>query len=781
MVEDKKVDYTPDELLPPKGSEDVGYAVAKMLSEIFTYREDEKIAEKCNRHYKMKRNRHWKYKDKELNLLSANLCGSHHKKTVNMLTANKPTFDIVPNADLSPEELESLSLQKHTADSWWIDTEQQEVYRESCDSGELYGTVGEFGYFDLDVNFPDGDVSFDTLDLLYMSMYPPECRKLRKAEAFLRWYPMSVRKARREWPDKAADIVGDMSLLEDIGDERNEDHQSERQSITQIIISSVTKFISGETKKGEITDTDKLFIIEAWVKDYSEKNGMPVYPGNIRRVITCNAGAVVLGDEYNPSLNQKLGDEILQANYLYNRFPASYIQPVPDNSSPFGLSDFEQLEKLNMELNKAVTQYSMFKDSAARLKFRNPKNSGVTNEELNNESGIVRPTNHLVSAAMDYINPPTMGSDIPGAISLFKDLFNEVAGSFSDVTQGQKAGSEVIAAKAIALLLETEARQVQGKADNYNKMLRERGRIYLALAQMWYDKPRYVNFEKEGEQITKGVTSQELRVPGRVNVISGSTMPKSDIQRREEALSLAAGGWIDQQELLKKLEWDNIDDLVTRMQQGPIGQYLQKLGLIGVPEQILKLFSDIGKIDEKQLEKGVKEGQIPPFMELMKKMLGQQQQQPDPQAQKEQMEVQLKTQTLQLKAKELEMKVLKTEAEVKEKDAKIQELAAKVRETEAKTQKVVVETELVTEEIKSEVVDRELSIEGLALDKDNMLVQKAEAISRIENADKAQKMGEFKTVSDVAGQRDKMNLENASRNDKGGYDERKMKSNNKDK
>lgn len=784
-----------NELIPPKDDDGVGPAVNKLQAEIFTYRDDENIADRSNRYYRMKRNKHWKYQSKDMVLLSANLIGTHHKKMVDLLTANSPKFDIIPAGDLGDEGEEILLTQKAVTNTWWNDTEQQEVFRDSVDSGEMYGTVGEFGYIDLTVDFPHGDVSFDTMDMLYMSLYPPRVRQQRKAEAFLRWYPMSVREARRKWPDSADEIKSDMSLLEEIGDEREEEHRAQKPTLKQIVINAVTKFIGAEKSAGEDTDNDQLFITEAWVKDYStktveketeetednedtqenekESTENAVYPGNIRRVISCNAGEVVLSDEYNPSLNQKLDEETLQENYLYSRWPSSYIQPIPDPSSPFGLSDFEQLEKLNMELNKAMSQFTMFKDKASRLKMVNPRDSGVTDDQLNNVDGIIRPTNHLVAQSLKYIDPPNMGSDIAVGINLYKDLFSEVGGSFTDVTQGQKSGSEVVAAKAIALLLEQEARQAKGKGQAYAKMLRERGRIFLALKQMWGDKPTFVTFKKQGETVSKDITGEDLRHPTKLSVVSGSTLPVSDIYKREEAIALADKRFVDQEYVLKTLGVDNWEEIILRMQQGPLGEFFKKLGLIGVPDPLIQLFQKIGQMEDKEVEKLVKDGKMPPFIEIVKAMVqGQPAEKPDPKLLEAQAKIQQGDQKLQIEDKEVQIKEAVARAD-------IQETQAKIQETNAKVAKINADIELVAEKINSEKVEQFVKSEGVKLDWTNIRNSTASTVADIQNSRKDQKLDIVKAAADIKDKDETQKLN--KQKDPGRYDERGLlKSNNVD-
>lgn len=750
------------ELIPPAGSDGVGYAIADMMEQILAYRDEMELAERCVRYYKLRKNEHWKHQNKALNLLSANLLGSHHQKTCNMLTDNNPTFNAVPGGEMGDEAQEKLSLLENITDSWWIDTEQQSVFEESVHVGELYGTVAEHVFFDIEDNFPTGEVNTRTLDPLYVSLYPPRCRKLKHAEAVLTWEPMSVRAAKRKWPDVADQLVGDMSLLEDIGDDREEESSPTKRS-TQTVISSVLKWITGGEKNAQKDEPDQLFVITCWVKDYSTyEDGTPVYPGNIRRVRVANAGKVVLDDEYNPSLNPELPKELHQENYLYNRLPFSYIQPIVDPASPFGLADFEQLEKLNIEFNKTMTQFAHFKDKTSRPKLLNPKDSGVTNQELDNMAGISRPTNHLVAKAIKYIDPPPMNGDILTGLNLYKDLFNEVAGSFNDVMQGQKQGSEVIAAKAIAMLLEEASRMARGKIRNYSKMLRERGRMFIALAQMWYDTPRFVTYQKQGKEETVPVKALDLQIPGKINVVVGSTMPVSNIQRREEVLTLAQGGFVDQEYVLEQFNIDNYKDIIKRMQAGPLGQYLQKLAMIGIPQPILQLFQQIGQMDEKEVERGLKEGRLPQFMQIVQQMAGQEPP-PDPEmvkAQLEQQKLQLEGQKVQLEGQKIQIDTEKTRAD-------IQKLIAEAQRTAA-------EVELIKQKIESEATERQIKVAGVEFDRENIKIEKAKAVAAIQAQSEQIRTAKIKTGADIAEKQENIRM----RNDKGGYDDRKIRSNN---
>ena len=223
--------------------------------------------------------------------------------------------------------------------------------------------------------------------------------------------------------------------------------------------------VAGEGK-GE---SDELLIVEAWSKDYTmlkeqslqvidpenpdepiklsidspeamaiiESNEIeyeiitteqPKYKGFIRVITTCNGGKVVLSDRSNPNINPNLPDEEAQKTYLYDKFPFSLTASVTDPNNAWGMSDFEQLEGLQTEINKALSQYTLVKDKVARLKLINPSKSGVPNSQLTNYPGILNPTNVLEGAGIRYLDPPKMPIDLLKAVDLYKDFFFLVRG-----------------------------------------------------------------------------------------------------------------------------------------------------------------------------------------------------------------------------------------------------------------------------------------------------------------------------------------------------------------
>jgi len=240
----------------------------------------------------------------------------------------------------------------------------------------------------------------------------------------------------------------------------------------------------------------------------------------------------------------------------------------------------------------------------------------VANSAFTNRPGIINPTNAAIANAIRYMEPPKISPDLIKALEIYKEFFFLVAGTF-ELEQAHTPGRDVIAYKAIAALLEHAATMLRGKIRNYSKMIRERGRMYLSHVMNWYTEDRWINYEKDGEEFSIPIRGTQMIVPAKLMVVSGSTMPISKIQEREEAIALYERGAIDVEELLKKLDWSNRRQVVKRMRAGPLGELLERLLMIGAPEQMIVALRDIANMDQKEFQREWERGNIPPFPTLL--------------------------------------------------------------------------------------------------------------------------------------------------------------------
>jgi hypothetical protein len=347
-----------------------------------------------------------------------------------------------------------------------------------------------------------------------------------------------------------------------------------------------------------------------------------------------------------------------------------------------------------------------------------------------------------------WVDPPQFPADLTNFLEIYKDLFYTVAGTF-DLDQAKAPGRDVIAYKAIAALLERAKTMRRAKIRNYDKMIRDRGRMFLSCMMNWYAEDRMIAFELDGKQETAVINGHNIIVPAKLTVVSGSTMPISRVQQREEAIELAKGGWIDQIALLKALNYEDWPEIVKRMQAGPFGEFMGRLEALGTPPSIIQFLSQLGSMDPKDFQKAAKAGELPQFMQLIQQAI-QGEQAVDPAQQAEMM------------AKDAE--VGKTQAEIAEKEAKAHKTGIEAAKVQAEIAKIEAETRLSYEKIATERINQEVALFGTDLDSESLKIKRAELVHNIEMEHKAAESKDREIDVKSAHQ----------------YEEKGLKSNNKD-
>ena len=731
-----KHNLTPDngELLHPQGHPMVGYRIFNILGEIIQHKQDLGLPAKWNRCYELGKNKHWRMQSKKnVSLVSANLLHTHRTRTVNMLTDNNPTFNIRKTGEAEGKE-DVYDMLLHTAEFWWQETEQQAVLDHTVNNGETYGLTVEKMLFNPDLEGGLGEVEAEPVDPFHIGWWPVKQDNIQKCEGVFHYFPITVREARRRWPKYKAEIKSDQDLLTKLQDTRMEVQAN--MTGKKGVGAYVTSF--GDTIKhvlnlagGEKDESDEVLVCEVWVKDYTrvskeEGKDVDLYSGNIRRVTALNGGELVVDDRNNPSINPELPIEQASQCYLWDQFPFIKAHSITDTGQPWGMSDFEQLEMLNIEVNKTISQFTLVKDRLSRLKLINPLDSGVANSQLTNAPGIINPASSAVAASIRYLDPPKMDMNLIEALNIYKEFFFLVSGSF-DMEQADN-GTNVIAYKAIAALLERAATMIRGKLRNYSALIRERGRMYLSLMQNWYSEDRFISYEIDGEEITSKINGHEMIVPGKLSVVSGSTMPVSKVQQREEALALYDKGAIDAEELLKSIEWADWKRVVARMKMGPIGEFLEKLSMMGFPPELIEGLQQVAEMEMKDFEKALERGEIPMLQELLAPPEGAE-------------EGGMPTEEEQVAAAEVQ----KVMAEI----AKINADAAKINAEVAKVER---ETALVDEKIVTEKANQKATLTGIQLDKVKITQDQAKLMSDLKTQKIQAAQSDVKLAADITAQ-----------------------------
>jgi len=706
-----------EELVPKEGDESVGRACWEMLDQVIRYKISIGLHAQMKKFYSLRKNVHFKGEMKGSGLVSANMLGTIHERTVNLLTDNNPTFEASKTGEAA--EGENVDIILHASDHWWSESEQQSLLEESISNGELYGLTFEKGVWNAKLNYPLGDFETIVIDPIYCGLYPTRSKEVEKAQAILHYEPVSVWELKRRFPKFADKIQADNEYIKELGDDRRTvTGDSGKSGGWKSVVSGIVRSIGGLAGVTESDESQETLLLEVWVKDYTRvkrvdrkpimddqqretgqdeevetENLVFKYPGCIRRIRSCNGGELVLDDTPNPCINPQLDPEVAQKTYLYDNFPFSKTQSVKDTVTGWGIPLYGQLEGLQREFDIALSKFNVWCKASTPILI-NPADSGLANSEfeMGNTPNIVNPADYLIGAAIRWVDPPPVPGDILKAIELYKDLIYQVAGAF-DLDQAQNTGRNVIAYKAIAALLERTTTMLRGKVRAYGKMIRTRGRMYFSFAQNFYERPRWISYSEDGEDVSVQVNREQLMFPANLKVVSGSTMPVSRIQRREEALELFKMQGIDLDELHARLETPNRKALIGRMKEGPIGAFVQRLGAMGIPPQLLQMFTQLGQMDDKAFQKKAENGEIPQVGEVLQAM-SQDGPPDDPE------------------------KV----AQTKEADAKVQEIMAKAEKLRA-------EIDLVREQIRSEQVEQQVKLSGIEFDAENLKIDRAKVVT----------------------------------------------------
>jgi hypothetical protein len=734
-------------LIPPEGDDSVGLTVFRILEKVMRDKQMLGLPARWTRNAELVKNKFWKSSSAQVPLTSANLLYVHVRQVVNQLTDNNPTFNITPLGMTENEQNETFDKLQKTADFWWRDQEQQEIFRKSVWNGETTGTPLEKVVFNPDLNMGIGEVETRPVDPFHFGIYPVDCTDIQRAEVVLHFPVYSVREIKRKWGEKAKDVMPDKSLLDELGSDRREIISGTQDankgyygSIGGVVKSLINK--AGESEDKE----ERVVVVEAYIRDRSaiteervveqatdsngnisikkEKTSRPKYKGEIRRVICCNLGKVVLEDSDNPSINPALPDELTRKTYLYDKFPFLSGQSVENPFSLWGDDDFMQLVPLLTEVNKTLSQLTYFKDKAVRSKLINPQDSGVRNNEFTNTVGIIQPSNMQTAQGIRWMEGPKMEMDLVQYLDIYKGLFFLVSGAF-EISQAEFPGQDVVAYKAIAALLENAAKRNAHKEATYTKIARERGRMFLSHAMNWYTEERFITVDDgDGKEVPMAIRGTDMIVPAKLTVVSGSTMPVSQVQRREEARELFKIGAMDSKEVLKAHDWPNADDVVQRMQAGPLGEAFEKLQMVGLPPQLGEYLKQIASSKPQEIEKAMKNGKLPDFMSVLKQVLTGQQEGPS------------EAETAELR--KVNAEAIETEAKAQKASNEAALVLSQIDKAKVEAMELMAKIALIKEQALSEQFNRTVQGEGIRMDWKKLEHEAAKLVSDMENRGKEQ-------------------------------------------
>ncbi len=562
---------------------------------------------------RMSDSRQKKKKKSLINLYFANV-----ERTVSNITARNPVGEVIDLDGKSIIEQEtgitSESVLSMVNKKWWKETNQQQKTRTSARQMEIYGITPEKPLWDKDKDRPD--------------VVPTD--------------PFSVFPAPGNWENPAEDApyfcfayVGYVSLIESfygvsdiaedsaydlLGLEREKFKGGSNKTEGSIGNYNLPMTVAAE-KEVDNKALKRCLVIEVWIRDNSTRtektvqaiindatgeqaldpttgdplfeeitDKIPVYRDGIRKVTIAKttdphnkSGLVVLDDSENPNLNPALADDLARTTYPWGKIPIFYANSYKDGISMWGFSAAEQvgdlLEKLNILFNKMI----VYVLNVLLPPLIVQKNCGITKEMIVNsiESGgrlILMPT--IPNARIEFMQIPNLPETFFRVLELLVMFFDRVY-QIEDADRGN-APKGIIAASAIVALQERNQMLMQSKVVAIDYLAEERTKWAIGL---------YQNFGTRTENVNVGdqpIPFTGFKFAGRKYnyvVESGSTTPRTSLQREEQAYKLFEMRAIGQRGLLEAINWPNYKEELERTAESQLDQALQIIIEAGLPEE----------------------------------------------------------------------------------------------------------------------------------------------------------------------------------------------------
>jgi hypothetical protein len=608
--------------LPPEGHRDVGrwfwdncYAVSEAEKErLFLkdrWRENHRI---------------WRGGATVRNLRSkqavtANLIFANVQRTVANLTAKNPSAEVVSldggylvNPDGSPvvdsrgNPIPDDADKKMTVrlKSWWNDTEQIQALVDSALNMEIYGITIEKCYYDTET----GESGTSIVDPYAWVVAPGNWSSPNDAPYVGEAWAMRPDAVAAKWGVDPDDVT--VSEVYSILGEEREENRPRQYGMTIHAAPSSANYGSKSmhSRQASSGSEDRSLVVELWVRDYTmepvlaedgtpvlDEDGQPTeqpkYPGNIRVVILCNEGNLVLFDGANPNVNDALPREMQQNTYLFDHFPYSTAVSYRDPSSPWGFAAAEQVGDLAEKISEILSRTYRYLARQMLPPLVLPQDTGLTEDDVTNAPGLIlTPVDRVSGSGIHFLDVPSVPSDTWRLLDMFTTMFDRIY-QIEDADRGDTP-NRIVAASAIVALQERNQVLMRHKIRQVDYLIRQRGRMAIS---------HFQNFGVTTDPIKVDETITGIRGTDLIGrkfqyvVESGSTIMQTTLQIQEQAIDLAKDGHIDSEALLETLNFPNWRRVVERMAEN--GTQLERAAQIfiqaGVPEQDVMALVEFAK------------------------------------------------------------------------------------------------------------------------------------------------------------------------------------------
>ena len=493
---------------------------------------------------------------------------------VPILTDSRPKFEFVAS---EPQDREFAEFMNEISIADWQTNNWLAKLTEIIYDGHIYGTGIGHLFWDQTARNGTGAIDFSSEELFYC--YPDvEAEDVNvNSRSFVLAKPMELSEVRRLWPEKGKYVTEDTTdLLDSTKNDLNPLRFRSPKGDKSLVEASSIKSNSLEKK-----------VLVQWTywfsDDFSdhekEEKGETVFEQRLdfpmgRRSVT--ASGVVLEDGPN------LYDD---GKFPWQRF-VNYVLP----REFWGEGEIAQIRGPQRIFNKI---YSFALDVMTLM--GNPiwvvdADSGIDTDLLTNSPGLVVEKNPGTEARRE--TGVQLQPFVLQVLDRVKEYVDQIAGS-QDITRGIPTGG-VTAASAIADLQNAAQTRLRQKARNLDAFLQNMGQQYASRVMQFYSAPRAFNYVgndgvrnyfkahvEDGENGEKVAVVQRFDADGKpmgmdqytlrgeldVRVTTGTALPFSKEQKKQELLQLLDRGIIDAEEYFKQTDYPNWEVVVERIRE----------------------------------------------------------------------------------------------------------------------------------------------------------------------------------------------------------------------
>lgn len=417
---------------------------ASKIEERYCYARSSKteISQKWKKFLRLYEGKHWdKQRAKWKTEAVYNMCFSLVEAMVPLMTDRMPTIYCEPQ---EPNDVAKAEMLNHVISYIWnADNVQEKLSRVVRDQLVLGVGIMKVGW-DTEKYRGDGDVTVSVVDPF--DFFPDPSALTPDAMQWCIFKTVEpTYKLRLRYPDKKQYIKSNSQYF-------NEDQTRD--------------FLGKQSVKNDgLSD-----VYEYWY--YDEQTG---------KIMVCiSSNGVILDEKENP--------------FEFERFPFVFFYDyVTTNSGMWGMSEYENLAPLQMELNKirAVIMDNLISMQSAMWLV--PKQSGIKKGGITNEPGQIVEYNG--NAKPERVMPGQMPAFIPAQQEMTKQAMEEISG-VHNISKGQMEG-QLSSAAAIQAITENSQTKIREKVRSMEYAIKRLGEFFVSIVSQMYTEPRLIRMNAD--------------------------------------------------------------------------------------------------------------------------------------------------------------------------------------------------------------------------------------------------------------------------------------------